>query len=31
VSRAYEASQRIITTNDENTDKAIQILGNPNA
>jgi flagellar basal body rod protein FlgG len=31
VSRAYEASQRIITANDENADKAIQILGNPNA
>jgi flagellar basal body rod protein FlgG len=29
VSRAYEASQRIIQTDDENAGKAIQSLGNP--
>lgn len=29
VSRAYEASQRIIQTHDENVGKAIQQLGNP--
>jgi len=31
LSRAYEASQRVILTHDEATDKAIQILGNPNS
>jgi flagellar basal-body rod protein FlgF len=31
VSRAYEASQKVIQTNDDNTDKAIQTLGNPTA
>jgi len=30
VSRAYEASQKIIQTSDDNEDKAIQSLGNPN-
>lgn len=30
VSRAYEASQKILQTADDNEDKAIQILGNPN-
>ncbi len=29
VSRAYEASQRVIQTHDENVGKAIQSLGNP--
>ena len=29
VSRAYEASQKVIQTADDNEDKAIQILGNP--
>lgn len=29
ISRAYEASQRVIQAHDENTDKAIQALGNP--
>lgn len=29
VSRAYEASQRVIQTHDENAGKAIQSLGNP--
>lgn len=29
VSRAYEASQRVIQTHDENAGKAIQTLGNP--
>ncbi len=29
VSRAYEASQRVIQTSDENAGKAIQSLGNP--
>ena len=31
VSRAYEASQRVIFANDENTGKAIETLGNPNS
>jgi flagellar basal-body rod protein FlgF len=30
VSRAYEASQKVIQTSDDNEDKAIQTLGNPN-
>lgn len=30
VSRAYEASQRVIFAHDENTGKAIETLGNPN-
>lgn len=29
VSRAYEASQKVIQSHDDNTEKAIQILGNP--
>lgn len=29
VSRAYEASQKVIQTSDDNEDKAIQALGNP--
>ena len=29
ISRAYEASQRVIIANDESLDKAVQILGNP--
>ena len=31
ISRAFEASQRVIAAHDEATDKAIQSLGNPNA
>ena len=31
ISRAYEASQKLIQTADDNEDKAIQILGNPNS
>lgn len=31
VSRAYEASQKILQSHDENSDKAIQTLGNPTA
>ncbi len=31
VSRAYEASQKVIFTHDENTGKAIETLGNPNS
>ena len=30
LSRAYEANQRLIQANDDNTEKAIQSLGNPN-
>ena len=30
ISRTYETSQRVITAYDENSDKAIQMLGNPN-
>jgi flagellar basal-body rod protein FlgG len=30
VSRAYEASQKVIFAHDENTGKAIETLGNPN-
>jgi len=30
ISRAYEASQRVIFAHDENTGKAIETLGNPN-
>lgn len=30
ISRAYEANQRLIQANDDNTEKAIQALGNPN-
>jgi flagellar basal body rod protein FlgG len=29
VSRAYEASQKVVQTSDDNEDKAIQALGNP--
>lgn len=31
ISRTYESSQRVINAYDENSDKAIQILGNPNS
>ena len=31
ISRTYESSQRVINAYDENADKAIQILGNPNS
>jgi len=31
ISRAYEASQRVINSYDESSDKTIQALGNPNA
>jgi flagellar basal-body rod protein FlgF len=31
VSRAYEAAQKVIQSHDEESDKAIQILGNPTA
>jgi flagellar basal body rod protein FlgG len=30
VSRAYEASQKVVQTSDDNEDKAIQALGSPN-
>ena len=30
LSRAFEANQRLILANDDSTEKAIQILGNPN-
>ena len=31
VSRAYEACQKVIQSHDDNSDKAIQTLGNPTA
>lgn len=31
IGRTYESSQRVINAYDENSDKAIQILGNPNS
>jgi flagellar basal body rod protein FlgG len=31
ISRTYESGQRVINAYDENSDKAIQILGNPNS
>jgi flagellar basal body rod protein FlgG len=31
VSRAYEASQKVIQSHDDDSDKAIQILGSPTA
>jgi flagellar basal body rod protein FlgG len=31
VSRAYEACQKVIQSHDEESDKAIQVLGNPTA